>query len=147
MVLALSMPIATAEPGEGRESRLVPSFQELEAAGAIIGEIRINNRNIFELDDPREDNALFRFANKLHIGTRPAVVRRSLLFNTGEPLSVRLIEETDRLLRTNNYIYDVRIEPVAYHEGVVDIEVTTRDTWTLHPGLSFGRQGGSTPAE
>jgi outer membrane protein assembly factor BamA len=142
VVLVLSMPVAAAEVQENRESTRLPSFQELEAAGAVIGEIRINNRNIFDLDDPRENNAFFRLANALHIRTRPGVIRRSLLFKPGEPLSARLIEETERLLRGNAYIYDVRIVPVAYHDGVVDIEVTTRDTWTLHPGLSFGRQGG-----
>jgi outer membrane protein assembly factor BamA len=135
------MSIAAAA-GESRGSGSVPSFQELEAAGAVIGEIRINNRNIFDLNDPREDNALFRLANKLHIETRAGVVRRSLLFKPGEPLSARLIEETERLLRENAYIYDVRIEPAAYYDGVVDIDVKTRDTWTLHPALKFGRQGG-----
>jgi len=70
-------------------------------------------------------------------------VRQSLLFNSGEPLSVRLIEESERLLRGNGYLYDVRFQPVAYHDGVVDIEVTTRDTWTLEPGFNFSRQGGS----
>ena len=138
------MSVATAAAGEKDHERMpIPSFAELEAAGAIIGEIRINNRNIFELDDPREDSALFRFANKLHIVTRPGVVRDSLLFRSGEPLSVRLIEESERLLRGNAYVYDIRIEPAAYHDGIVDIAVTTRDTWTLHPGLNFGRQGGA----
>lgn len=139
--LALSIAPATAQQGGGSEP--IPSFRELEATGAIVGEIRIDNQNIFDLDDPREDYALFRLANKLHIRTRPSVIRRALLFKSGEPLSVRLIEETERLLRGNDYLYDVRIQPVAYHDGVVDIEVTTRDTWTLDPGFSFSRQGGS----
>jgi outer membrane protein assembly factor BamA len=38
----------------------------------------------------------------------------------------------------------VSIRPVAYSDGVVDIEVRTRDTWTLDPGLSFARAGGTT---
>jgi outer membrane protein assembly factor BamA len=139
--LPLSIATATAQDSGG--SRPIPSFRELEAAGAIIGEIRINNQNIFDLDDPRENNALFRLANLLHIRTRPYVVRQSLLFNSGEPLSVRLIEESERLMRSNASIYyDVRIQPVAYHDGIVDIEVTTRDTWTLNPGFNFSRQGG-----
>ena len=139
--LPLSIATATAQDSDG--SRSIPSFRELEAAGATIGEIRINNQNIFDLEDPRENNALFRLANQLHIRTRPSVVRQTLLFNSGEPLLVRLIEESERLLRGNGYIYDVRIQPVAYHDGVVDIDVTTRDNWTLDPGFNFSRQGGS----
>ena len=49
--------------------------------------------------------------------------------------------ETERLLRSKAPIYDVSIEPVAYHDGIVDILVTTHDTWTLQPGISFSRTG------
>lgn len=120
----------------------LPSFEQLEAEGAVIGEVRIDNQNIFDLDDPKENNVLFWLANTLHIRTRPTVIRRTLLFKSGEPVSVQLIEETERLLRENNYLYDVTIRPLAYHEGVVDIEVITRDTWTLDLGLGFTRKGG-----
>jgi hypothetical protein len=92
----------------------VPSFAELEAAGATIGEIRIDPRNIFDLSDPQEDKWLFRWANRLHIQTRPGVIERSLLFKSGEPVSARVMEETERLLRSNSYLYDVRLRPVAY---------------------------------
>lgn len=140
---ALILSAAPATAQQQGASEPIPSLRELESAGAIVGEIRIDNQNVFDLNDPREDYALFRLANRLHIRTRPGVIRRALLFNTGEPLSVRLIEESERLLRNNHFLYDVRIRPVAYHDGVVDIEVTTRDTWTLSPGLSFSRQGGA----
>ena len=121
----------------------LPSLGELQAAGAIIGEVNVVTDDIFNEDDPKENNALFRAANSLHIRTRPAVIRRTLLFKTGDPLSVRLIEESERLLRNNRYLYDVSIKPVAWHDGIVDIEVRTRDTWTLAPGISFGRAGGT----
>jgi hypothetical protein len=121
----------------------IPSFTELQASGAIIGEIRVDTHNIFNLDDPAENNALFRAANAYHITTRQGLIMRMLLFHSGEPVSVRLIEETERLLRSNAPIYDVSIEPVAYHDGIVDIAVTTHDTWTLQPGVSFSRTGGT----
>ncbi len=101
---------------------------------------------MFDLTDPRENKALYRLANKLHINTRARVIERILLFKTGEPLSVRLIEETERLLRANRYLYDVTITPIAYRDGVADIEVKTRDTWSLEPGLSVGRAGGTNTA-
>jgi hypothetical protein len=120
-----------------------PSFAELEAAGAVIGEIRIDNRNIFNLEDPKENGVLYRAANFLHIRTRASVIRRQLLFKAGERVSVRVIEETERLMRSSRILYDVSIAPVAYHDGVVDIEVKTHDTWTLQPGVSASRQGGT----
>ncbi|MBI5256623.1 MAG: hypothetical protein HY855_08995 [Burkholderiales bacterium] len=139
LVLALLAPTPARPQAPG-----VPGFAELEAAGARIGEIRIVTRDIFDTSDPRENNALFRWANKLHIQTRPGVIERALLFRRGDALSVRVLEESERVLRSERYLYDVHIRPVAWHDGVVDIEVETRDTWTLDPGLSAGRTGGTT---
>jgi len=97
---------------------------------------------MFDLEDPRENGLFYRAANALHINTRVRVVRRQLLFETGEPVSVRLIEETERLLRANHYLYDVTIRPIAVRDGVADIEVKTRDTWSLDLGISASREGG-----
>ena len=121
----------------------IPDFATLEAVGAVIGEIRIRTDDIFDLDDPKENNAVFRLLNTLHIKTRPSVIRRALVFHSGERVSAKRIEESERLLRQNSYLYDVRIRPVAFHDGIVDIEVRTRDTWSLQPGVSFSRTGGS----
>lgn len=133
-------PALAEGPGPARG---IPSLAQLEAAGARIGEIRIDTQSIFDLADPKENNAFFRLANRLHIRTRPDVIRRALPFRTGDPLSVRQIGEAERLLRANRYLYDVDIRPIAFHDGVVDLEVTTRDTWTLNPSASFSRSGGA----
>src|SRR6266852_5993285 len=109
----------------------VPSLAELEAARAKSGEIRVDTENIFDLSDPKENNSLFRLANRLHIGTEPGVIRRALPFQSGDVLTVRALEEGKRLLLANRYLYEVEIRPIAYHDGVVDLEVATRDTWTL----------------
>jgi outer membrane protein assembly factor BamA len=130
-----------AEPSPSSAGR-IPSFAELEATGAVIGEVRIDNRNIFDLADEKENGILYRAANAIHIRTQDWVVRRQLLFKPGERVSVRLIEETERLMRSNRIFYDVSIVPVGYRDGVVDIEVRTRDTWTLEPGVSASRAGG-----
>jgi len=122
----------------------VPSFAELEAAGAVIGEIRIDTRNIFDLGDPHESGIAYRAANALHAKTRPELIRRSLLFKSGDRVSVRLIEETERLIRATSTVYDVTIRPSRYGEGVVDLDVVTRDTWTLQPGLKLRHEGGKT---
>lgn len=141
--VAFACSIGGADAQEPAAEQKIPSFAELEAAGAVIGEIRINNLNIFDLEDPKENGVLYRAANFLHIQTRAEVIRRQLLFKPGERVSVRLIDETERLMRSSRILYDVSIVPVAYHDGVVDIDVKTRDTWTLQPGVSASRQGGT----
>jgi len=120
----------------------LPSFSELEAQGATIGTIRIDPQNIFDLGDPAENNWFFRWANKLHIGTRARVIEGALLFRSGEKVSERVIDETERVLRSRRYLYDVDIRPVALHDGVVDIDVVTRDTWTLNLTGKYSRSGG-----
>lgn len=145
-------PAATPEPAKGRQppsdagpapERKLPSFSQLEAAGAVIGEILIDNQNVFDLNDPKENNVLFAAANTIHIRTQSQVIRRQLLFKSGERVSERVIEETVRLMRSNRIFYEVNIRPAAYHDGIVDIEVRTRDTWTLEPGISASRSGGT----
>jgi Omp85 superfamily domain len=137
---------AIEAPPPSAGSTQLPSDDELEGAGATFGEIRIANENIFDLEDPKEDTALFRLANRLHIVTREEVIRRQLLFATGDRYSKRLMDESERLLRSARYLYDASIRPVAYHDGKVDVEVVTRDVWTLNPGISFGRHGGKNTA-
>lgn len=136
---------APSEPSEpSARAAGLPTLSALEAAGATIGEIRVSALDIFDTSEPGEDRWLFRLANRLHAATRPSVIRRALLFRPGERVSVQKIEETERVLRANRYLYDVQIRPVAVRDGVVDIEVATRDTWTLDLGLSASRQGGAT---
>ena len=117
-------------------------FAGLEEAGAVIGTIRVEPRNIFDLANRGEDLALYRFLNRVHILSRPEVVARFLLFASGEKVSVQKIEETERLLRSQRVFHDVQIRPTRYENGVVDIEVVTRDTWSLDLTGSFSRAGG-----
>jgi len=131
-----------AEVAPEEAAPAVPGGAELERLGAVIGEVFIHNENIFDLEDPEENKQLYRLANKLHIRTKPDVIRQQLLFKTGDSYSQRLIDESARILRSARYLYDASVEPVAFKDGRVDIAVTTRDVWTLNPGLSFTRTGG-----
>src|SRR5512143_2131135 len=137
-----TMPASGPLPPNAPEGRL-PSDEELVASGAVIGEVVIRNENIFDIADPRENNWLFRLANKLHFTTRPWLIRKQLLFRTGDAYDRRVLAESERILRSNQYFYDARIRPITFQEGRVDVEVFTRDVWTLRPGISFGRQGGA----
>lgn len=120
----------------------LPAPDALEAEGAVIGEIRIVVGDIFDTRIPGERAWLYRTANKLHIETREDTIRDQLLFKPGEKYRARAVEETERLLRANGYLYSAEIEPVRYHDGVVDLVVRTRDVWTLNPGFNYSRAGG-----
>jgi len=120
----------------------IPSDAELVRMGAVIGHIEIDNENIFDLENPKDNNWLFRLADRLHPVTRQRTISDQLLFHTGERYSRHLLDESARILRGNPYFYDASIQPVAYHDGKVDVLVMTRDVWTLNPGFNFSRSGG-----
>ena len=122
--------------------QVIPSPSELEAAGAVIGRIVIVTEDIFDPSIPGEDGWLYRTANKLHINTEPRIIREQLLFQTGDRYDARLVDESERLLRRNGYLYDARIIPTSWDGHTVDLEVRTKDVWTLNPGFNFSRSGG-----
>lgn len=140
--LAAALTLIIAAVASAADNATMPDAAQLENDGATIGDIVINAENIFDLSDPKEDRSLFRLADSLHIRTRDRVVQQQLLFHTGDRYSKRVLEESERILRSARYLYDASVRPIAYHDGRVDIEVTTHDVWTLNPGLSFGRRGG-----
>jgi hypothetical protein len=148
--IAVAAPPANTDTSGGADSNQdasaeesLPSDAELEKSGAVFGEIHIDNQNIFDRGDPKDNKPLFRLANSLHVKTRQNVIRHQLLFREGQRYSRRLIEESARILRAERYFYDAVIVPVRYHDGKVDVLVTTRDVWTLNPSVSFGRSGGT----
>jgi hypothetical protein len=133
---------ATDETESTTDAREILDDALLEENGARIGEVTIKIADVFDESDPTEDRKLFRLVNRLHPRTKEWVIREQLLFAPGEPYSERLLEESERLLRTRPYLYDVDIRPVRYESGVVDVEVDTQDVWTLNGGVSFTRAGG-----
>jgi outer membrane protein assembly factor BamA len=120
----------------------VPNDDVLVANGATIGEISYKIADIFDTSNPKENYYIFRLANRLHINTKQFVVRDDLLFNTGDQYSPDLLSESERILRSKSYLYDAEIRPIHYHNNQVDIEVKTRDVWTLSGGINFSRKGG-----
>lgn len=146
--------------GPALEARVLPSFNAraprpqqqsasplpeeslLQAPGVRIGEIRFNNLELFAADARDEDTLLTRIANRLHVATRTSTIENQLLFRSGDPYQPGRLAESARILRDTTYLRDASIRPVAFHDGVVDVEVTTQDVWSFTPGVSFGRRGG-----
>jgi outer membrane protein assembly factor BamA len=120
-----------------------PGIKPRDGADApVIGSIRYKLLEIFDTTIPEENNALYRLANKLHIQTKESVIAKQLLFKSGDTYSQSKVDESERILRSRPYLHGASIRPVGSHDGVVDLEVTTQDVWSLNTGLSFGRKGG-----
>jgi hypothetical protein len=120
----------------------MPPDAQLEAARARIGRVIIIRDTVFDTSRPEEDAAIPRLANRLHIRTRQSTIESQLLFQEGDVYRARDLAESERLLRKTRYLQEASVRPIAWHDGVVDVEVRTHDVWTLNPGASFGRSGG-----
>ena len=53
---------------------------QLEQAGATIRAINVTVDNVFDPSNPKEDKALYRWANKVHVRTHDSVIESALLF-------------------------------------------------------------------
>lgn len=119
----------------------VPSDKVMMANGATIGKITFHVGDVFDLSNPKENKGLFRLANSIHVNTRDHVIADQLLFKRGDLYSPDVLSESERILRSNVYLYDAVIRPIRYDNNQVDIEVKTRDVWTLTGGINYSRKG------
>ena len=108
-----------------------------------VRQIHVVTQNIFDPDTPGEDRLVFRLANKFHFVTRPEVIDRQVLLRPGDAYSPAEAAESERILRKNRYLYDAKIRPIPAGDGMVDLDVVTRDVWTLQGGVGFRRSGGA----
>ena len=109
---------------------------------AVIDQVVVDPRNVFDLDNPKENSFFYRLADKLHVKTRPHVVSTQLLFKPGDQYDQRLLQESERILRENRFIQTASIKSDVNADGNVDVTVRTSDTWSLVPSFSFSRSGG-----
>lgn len=98
-------------------------------AGKTIGEITINRQPVFDSGG----NWLQRTGNKLHMLTRERVIRRDLLFHSGDTFDPQLIVRNQQLLRSRAYISDVNVDviPDPADSTRVNLVICTRDSWTI----------------
>ena len=115
----------------------------IDYEGKKIRKIEIRRLNVFgtsinnPADQPPEkyENIL----NKTHINTLEGIIRKNLLFKTGESISPLVLSDNERLLRRLSFIDDARIIVVPVSEEEADIIVITKDVYSL--GASYDYRG------
>ncbi|HTQ99321.1 MAG TPA: BamA/TamA family outer membrane protein [Candidatus Acidoferrum sp.] len=107
-----------------------------------VNSIAVNTLPIFDENDPRENNFLFRWANAVHIDTRPDVITDQLIFKKAQWVDDHMLAESERILRSRQYVSDAAIRVLRQCGDDVDLEVVSREVWTLTPELNFKSTGG-----
>jgi hypothetical protein len=111
-------------------------------ASLRVGTISIEVFDVFDLAARGESTSLGHAANLLHPRTRPSVVRRELLFRTGDRFDPEALRQTERNLRALGLFRRVEITTLPARGGEVGIVVRVYDAWTLATGTSFRHEGG-----
>ncbi|MFT6578753.1 MAG: outer membrane protein assembly factor BamA [Zhongshania sp.] len=92
-----------------------------------INSINIDVKPIFDESNPKENNWLFRLANRLHIPTRKKVIRDDLLFATNDPLNQHLLNSSERTLNTRRYLNESTVNAeVRPCSNKADVTVAVR---------------------
>ena len=108
-----------------------------------VGKVIINPLDVYS-DAEAGHGAFYRLADKLHIETRPSIIRKFVLFREGDVYRPERLAETERNLRALHFIKSASVTASEPHDGVVDITVTTQDAWSIAPETNAGNKGGET---
>lgn len=136
----------------------------------VIEEIVINTHPIFDESNPKENNWLFRWVNRLHMDTKKRIIKKELTFKEGDPVDKHLLDESARRLRSKRFIGEASVKLVddktehpgteTDHKNSADsdiksntsaadaqpqtVQVDVKEVWTLVPKLTYSRSGGNT---
>jgi hypothetical protein len=136
----LAAKIDTAQVGQ----RSVRSEDQYMAyKGRFIRKIEIYRYNIFSDTEVGSKspggNPLIRAIEWTHIDTRRSKVASYLLFRKGDPVDPQAISDSERILRETSFIHEanIRLVPVEGSADSVDVQVLTRDVWSLGVNVTF----------
>ena len=140
--LLTAMPISADQFGAcDAETSLQADQESFE-----VGSINIRRLNVFS-----EEQAVswpYKLANEVHVVTSEALIRRQLLFQSGDVVDHHGLLESERWLRRNEYLSSALItvdeDTEAACNRPLDLIVTTQDQWSLTPHLSLASGGGDT---
>lgn len=104
-------------------------------SGMVIRDIQVRRLNVFGSDIDNPDliytNKTERLLNTTHVNTNENIIRKYLLFHTGDSLSPLTLSDNERLLRNLPYIDDARVLVTPAEDGSVDVTVITKDVYSL----------------
>jgi hypothetical protein len=106
-----------------------------------IGTIIIRPLDVYSSDEAGHGR-LYQLADSLHIETRKSVIEKFLLFREGDVYSPERLAETERNLRALQFLKSASVVASPPHDGIVDVVVTTQDSWSIAPETQAGSKGG-----
>ena len=109
----------------------------------VISEVHFKILNSFENSKKHSDfeTDFYNLLHKLRFKTKQSTIERYLLFNSGDTVTQEKIIETERLLRTQRFLSDAKIQLTKNDDNTYDALVTTSDNWTTNAALNLSKPG------
>lgn len=111
--------------------------------GKVIRHIRIKNHDPFGFsftDSTRvPNNWVEKTGNFIHVKTKAPTIKNFLLVKENTPLDTFLLNESARLIRSQNFIREVEVTalPIATSKDSIDVQIEVLDSWSLIPSGSL----------
>lgn len=130
-------PVRSSSPrtAENTMHRQAESYINLE--GKIIRQIHIVTLDPFGFSIydtlARPLSRLEKGGNSLHVKTQRMTIQNRLLIKKYDTFDSLLVTESERLIRSQNYIHDVSFKTVHVDSDSVDIYIRVSDFWSIIP--------------
>lgn len=130
----------TKKPVNAPKNQPKQNFAPFE--GKIIRHITIKSHDPFGFsftDSTETANSwIEKTGNFIHIKTKAFAIRNSLLIKENTPLDTFLLRETERLIRSQNFIRRVEItaKKVKTSKDSIDLRIEVLDSWSIIPSAT-----------
>jgi len=116
---------------EGKTIRYI-NIETLDPFGYSIADTSAAPKNFFPIT-----------GNKIHVKSQQIAIRNLLLIRQNQRFDSLLVKESERLVRTRNYVHDVSffVRAVSKNSDSVDILIREMDNWSLIPKVAFSNSG------
>jgi hypothetical protein len=143
VLTALGLVAALAGPWPGAVARSGAAVPDTLAAldGRFVRRLDIVSHSIFD-PPPERGGQLYTLANRLHVRTRHSTVRGALVFREGSAWSEARRAESERHLRSLEFLVPDTVLAVPVGEDSVDVRIVTHDNWTTSPEFGIESGGG-----
>jgi predicted PurR-regulated permease PerM len=117
-------------------------FKHKRAQGRVIRRIDITTLDPFgyNISDTSIEpgNFIYKTGNSMHAKTNSPVIRNLILFNVNERYDSVMVKESERLIRSQKYIRDMKLSVSVVHRDSIDIIIRVADVWSLIPSIRRG---------
>ncbi len=115
--------------------------QDAAFEGVIIDSIEITSQDVFDTKNVKYNRFPYRLINRLHIQTKPFVIRSEVLLQVGKPYSNEMARETERNIRARLFVYEAEVKPERLANGKLLVRIHTIDQWSIAGGVGLRKEG------